>query len=181
VSREALIAQLIESSVGRISALVSAIKQYTFMDHDGRQEVDLHQGIDNTLLILHHELKNGIEVIRDYDPSLPKVNTYGSELNQVWTNLIDNAVQAMDRHGRLQIRTRRDGDRALVEIGDDGPGIPEENLPRIFEPFFTTKGVGVGTGLGLDIVRRIVWRHGGDIRVESVPGNTRFQVRLPFR
>jgi signal transduction histidine kinase len=175
------LARLIESSVGRISALVSAIKQYTFMDHDGQQEVDLHQGIDNTLLILHHELKNGVEVIRDYDPSLPKVMTYGSELNQVWTNLIDNAVQAMDKDGRLMIRTCRDGDRALVEIGDDGPGIPEEILPRIFEPFFTTKSVGVGTGLGLDIVRRIVWRHGGDIRVESVPGDTRFQVRLPFR
>jgi signal transduction histidine kinase len=174
------LARVVETSVGRISTLVSAIKQYSFMDQDGQQETDLHQGIDNTLLILNHELKSGIEVVREYDPNLPKVNAYGSELNQVWTNLIDNAVQAMDGCGRLRIRTGRDGDRALVEIGDDGPGISEAVLPKIFEPFFTTKGVGLGSGLGLDIVRRIVWRHGGDVQVESKPGDTRFQVRLPL-
>jgi signal transduction histidine kinase len=175
------LSRLIETSVGRISALVAAIKAYTFMDRgDGQQEVDLHQGLDNTLLILHHELKSGIEVVRAYDETLPKVCAYGSELNQVWTNLIENAVQAMDGKGRLRVSTGLDGDCALVEIGDDGPGIPDAVKDRIFEPFFTTKGVGVGTGMGLDIVRRIVWKHGGDIRVESRPGDTRFLVRLPL-
>lgn len=174
------LSRLIETSVGRISTLVKAIKQYTFMDRDGQQEVDLHDGLDNTLVILNHIVKRGVEVVRAYDLTLPKVNAYGSELNQVWTNLIDNAVQAMDGRGRIEIRTARDGDRALVEIRDDGPGIPAATLPRIFEPFFTTKAVGDGSGLGLDIVRRIVWRHGGDIRVESQPGDTRFQVRLPL-
>jgi signal transduction histidine kinase len=175
------LSRLIETSVGRITTLVKAIKQYTFMDRDGQQEVDLHEGLDNTLVILHHILKNVVEVITDYDASLPKVTSYGSELNQVWTNLIDNAVHAMNGKGTIRIRTARDGDRALVEIRDDGPGISEANLPRIFEPFFTTKEIGVGSGLGLDIVRRIVWRHDGDIRVESKPGDTRFQVRLPVK
>jgi signal transduction histidine kinase len=174
------LSRVIEASVERISALVTAIKEYTFMDRDGQQEVDLHQGLDNTLLILHHELKTGIEVIREYDPNLPKVCAYGSELNQVWTNLIDNAVQAMDGKGQLRIRTEREGERVVVEIVDDGPGIPDEIKDRIFEPFFTTKGVGVGSGLGLDIVRRIVWRHGGDVRVQSRPGETRFCVHLPL-
>jgi len=174
------LSRVIEASVERISALVTAIKEYSFMDRDGQQEVDLHQGLDNTLLILHHELKTGIEVIREYDPNLPKVCAYGSELNQVWTNLIDNAVQAMDGKGHLRIRTEREGERVVVEIVDDGPGIPEEIKDRIFEPFFTTKGVGVGSGLGLDIVRKIVWRHGGDVRVQSRPGETRFCVHLPL-
>lgn len=174
------LSRVIEASVERISALVTAIKEYTFMDRDGQQEVDLHQGLDNTLLILHHQLKTGIEVIREYDPTLPKVCAYGSELNQVWTNLIDNAAQAMAGKGRLLIRTHREGDRVAIEVVDDGPGIPEEIKDRIFEPFFTTKGVGIGSGLGLDIVRRIVWRHGGDVRVQSRPGETRFCVHLPL-
>jgi signal transduction histidine kinase len=175
------LSRVIEVSVDRISALVTAIKDYTFMDRgEGQQEVDLHQGLDNTLLILHHELKTGVEVVREYDAELPKVCAYGSELNQVWTNLIENAVQAMGGKGRLRVRTGRDGDGVVVEIGDDGPGIPVAIRDRIFEPFFTTKGVGVGTGLGLDIIRRIVWKHGGDVRVESQPGDTRFVIRLPL-
>jgi len=174
------LARVIEISAGRISALVAAIKEYTFMDSDGQQEVDLHQGLDNTLLILNHELKAGVNVVRDYDLSLPKVCAYGSDLNQIWTNLIDNAVQAMDGTGTLTVRMRRDGARAAIEIEDNGPGIPEAIKDNIFEPFFTTKDVGVGSGLGLDIVRRVVWRHGGDIRVESRPGATRFVVRLPL-
>ncbi|MEA2594766.1 MAG: hypothetical protein QOF01_1235, partial [Thermomicrobiales bacterium] len=108
-----------------------------------------------------------------------KVCAYGSDLNQLWTNLIDNAVQAMGGKGQLRVHTGRDGEQVVVEIGDNGPGIPDAIKHRIFEPFFTTKGVGVGSGLGLDIARRIVWHHGGDIRVESHPGDTRFQVRLP--
>jgi signal transduction histidine kinase len=174
------LSRVIETSVERISALVAAIKEYTFMDRDGQQEVDLHQGLDNTLLILHHELKTGIEVIRQYDPTPPKVSAYGSELNQVWTNLIENAVQAMGGKGQLRVCTDREADRVLVEIGDNGPGIPDAIKDRIFEPFFTTKEMGIGTGMGLDIVRRIVWKHGGDIRFESRPGDTRFQVRLPL-
>jgi signal transduction histidine kinase len=173
------LSRVIELSVDRISELVTAIKEYTFMDRDGQQEVDLHQGLDNTLLMLHHELKTGIEVIREYDESLPKVCAYGSELNQVWTNLIANAAQAMEGKGELRIRTSRDGDRVKVEIVDNGPGIPDEIKDRIFEPFFTTKGVGMGSGLGLDIVRRIVWHNGGDVRVQSEPGETRFYVKLP--
>jgi signal transduction histidine kinase len=119
-------------------------------------------------------------VIRQYDPTPPKVSAYGSELNQVWTNLIENAVQAMGGKGQLRVCTDREADRVLVEIGDNGPGIPDAIKDRIFEPFFTTKEMGIGTGMGLDIVRRIVWKHGGDIRFESRPGDTRFQVRLPL-
>ena len=130
--------------------------------------------------MLHHPLK-GIEVVREYDRTLPRITAFGSELNQVWTNLIDNAADALAGAGRLTVRTAREGERVLVEIGDDGPGIPPEMRDRVFEPFFTTKGVGEGTGLGLDIVRRIVVdRHHGEVRVESRPGETRFQVRLPI-
>jgi signal transduction histidine kinase len=175
------LARVIEESVGRISALVTAIKDYSFMDRgEGTQAVDLHQGLDNTLLMLHHELKGGVDVIRMYDPDLPKVCAAGGELNQVWTNLIENAVQAMGGQGRLRIQTSREGDRAMVEIADNGPGVPATIKDRIFEPFFTTKGVGVGTGLGLDIVRRIVEKHGGDIQIESQPGDTRVRVGLPL-
>ena len=173
------LSRVIEMSVERISELVKAIKEYTFMDRDGQQEVDLHQGLDNTLLMMHHELKTGIEVVREYDETMPKVCAYGSELNQVWTNLIANAAQAMDGKGQLRIRTSHGNDRVQVEIIDNGPGVPDEIEDRIFEPFFTTKGVGVGSGLGLDIVRRIVWRNGGDVRVVSQPGETRFCVKLP--
>jgi signal transduction histidine kinase len=129
-----------------------------------------------------HKIGHDVEVVRDYDRSIPKISAYPGELNQVWTNLIDNAVDAMgEKGGRLTIRTRREDDRLMVEVGDTGPGIPDEARSRVFEPFFTTKPVGKGTGLGLDIAWRIVvGRHRGDIRVDSEPGDTRFQVRLPL-
>ncbi len=172
----------IEQSTRRISELVAAMKQYSYRDTTNRQEVDVHDGIESTLTILGHKLKKGVTVIREYDRSLPRICVYGSELNQVWSNIIDNAVDAMHGKGHLWIRTSREADYLIVEIADDGPGIPAVVLNRIWEPFFTTKGVGEGTGLGLDITRRIVTRqHGGQIRVTSSPGDTtRFQVRLPI-
>lgn len=172
----------VEQSTNRISELVKAIKAYSYMDQAPLQEVNLHEGLENTLTMLNHKLKYGITVKRDYDQSLPSICAHGSELNQVWTNLIDNAVAAMNGKGELTIRTQRDYDDALVEITDNGAGIPPEVQPHIFEPFFTTKGVGEGTGLGLDIARRIVvQRHQGDIRFDSTPGHTCFQVRLPIK
>jgi signal transduction histidine kinase len=150
------------------------------MDRSPLQLLDVHEGLESTLTMLAHTLGTGVEVIRDYDRSLPKLPAYAGELNQVWTNLIHNAIDAMDGRGTLTVRTRRDGDRVLVEIGDTGPGIPEQVRGRIFEPFFTTKPVGEGTGLGLDISWRIVvQRHRGDLRVVSAPGDTRFQALLP--
>ncbi len=169
----------IETSTGRISDLVQSIKEYSYMDQMPEQEVDVHKGIESTLKMLRHRLKHGISIQRDYGENVPPVCARGSELNQVWTNLIDNALDAMGREGELRIRTASEINWVLVEIGDNGPGIPEEIRTRIFEPFFTTKPVGEGTGLGLDVVYRIVQSHGGDIRVESVPGDTRFQVRIP--
>jgi signal transduction histidine kinase len=170
----------ITDSVTRISSLVAAAKQYSNMDRAPHERADLHLGLKSTLVMLGSKLQ-GIEVVKDFDRSLPPVPIYAGELNQVWTNLIDNAVQAMDGHGTLTVRTSLDGDCARVEIGDTGPGIPANIRQRIFEPFFTTKPVGQGTGLGLDISYRIVvGRHGGDITVESEPGNTRFIVRLPL-
>ena len=170
----------IEDATARISQLVSAIKDYSYMDRSPEQEIDIHDGIDKTLVILGHKLREGIEVIRDYDDTLPRVLADGSELNQVWTNLIDNAIGAMDGHGQVRIRTRHDGHTVLIEIADQGPGIPRELADRIFDPFFTTKEVGKGTGLGLDIVRRIVVdRCHGEVWFESTPGETRFLVRLP--
>jgi signal transduction histidine kinase len=143
--------------------------------------VDVHQGIEDTLQIFSHRLKSGIEVCRCYDRTLPQINAYGSELNQVWTHLIDNAIDAMNGKGSLKITTTRDGNAVCVEIADSGTGIPPEIQSRIFESFFTTKPVGHGTGLGLDIVRRIVEnRHQGTISLESQPGATRFSIRLPF-
>lgn len=170
----------IESSTKRISDLVRAIKEYSYMDQAPLQEIDIHQGIESTLTILGHRLKQGVAVIREYDPNLPHVSAYGGELNQIWTNLIDNAIDAMNGRGELRIRTKLNLDRILVEIGDNGPGIPPEIQARIFDPFFTTKGVGQGTGLGLDTACRIARKHHGDIRVESKPGDTRFQVDLPI-
>lgn len=170
----------IETSTRRISELVRAIKEYSYMDQAPVQEIDLHGGIESTLIILGHRLKNGVTVIREYDKSLPRICADGGELNQVWTNLMDNAIDAMHGKGELRVRTALELDRVLVEIGDNGPGIPSDVLPRIFEPFYTTKSVGEGTGLGLDTVCRIVRKHHGDIRVESKPGDTRFQVRLPL-
>jgi len=166
----------------RISELVQSMKSYSHLDRGVQQLVDIHQGIEDTLRIFSHRLKLGIEVIRCYDRSLPKFNAYGSELNQVWTNLIDNAIDAMDGKGSLKIKTMQDGDFAFIEIIDSGTGIPPEIQSRIFEPFFTTKPVGQGTGLGLDMVRRIVEnRHKGAISIESQLGATRFCIRLPLK
>jgi len=170
----------IENGSKRISELVRSIKEYSYMDQAPEQEVDIHQGLESTLTMMNHVLKHGIDVVRDYDKSLPPICARGSELNQVWTNLIDNAASAMKGKGELRIRTARENDRVLVEIRDNGPGIPAEIQTRIFEPFFTTKPVGEGTGLGLDMVRRIISTHHGDILVQSKPGDTRFQIRLPI-
>jgi signal transduction histidine kinase len=152
------------------------------MDRGTLQRLDVHDGLESTLAMLGHRLRAGITVHREYDRSLPKICGSGSELNQVWTNLVDNAAAAMQGHGNLWIRTAREGDDSVrVEVADDGPGIAPRVLPRIWEPFFTTKGVGEGTGLGLDIARRIVERsHGGQIRAASRPGDTRFTVTLPI-
>jgi signal transduction histidine kinase len=170
----------IDNSTRRISDLVRAIKEYSYMDQASLQEVDIRQGLENTLQIFGHRLKSGVTLRREYDSSLPRVCAYGSELNQVWTNLIDNALDAMGANGELRIRTTTEAGGVLVEIGDNGPGIPQEIKPRIFDPFFTTKGVGEGTGLGLDTACRIVRNHHGSIHVDSKPGDTRFQVRLPL-
>jgi len=170
----------IEEATRRISDLVTAAKNYSHMDRAGHEWVDVHEGLKGTLVMLTYRLR-GITVVKEFDRTLPKVLAYPGELNQVWTNIIDNAAAAMDGSGTLTVRTSRDGDVLLVEIADTGPGIPPQLQQRIFEPFFTTKGVGEGTGLGLDISWRIVVnRHGGDIRVTSRPGDTRFQVRLPL-
>ena len=171
----------IENSTKRISDLVRAIKEYSYMDQAPLQEIDIHHGIETTLTILGHRLKQGVTVIRDYDSNLPRVRAYGGELNQIWTNLIDNAIDAMNGKGELRIRSKLNLDRVMVEIGDNGPGIPPEIQGRIFDPFFTTKGVGQGTGLGLDTACRIARKHHGDIRVVSKPGDTRFQVDLPIK
>ena len=151
------------------------------MDQGPVQEVDIERGLETTLTIMNHKLKRGITVVREYAPALPKVMSSGSELNQVWTNLIDNAADAMKNGGKLTVRTARENDFVLVEIGDNGSGIPPNVLSRIFDPFFTTKGVGEGTGLGLDVVSRIIKNVGGHISVTSVPGDTRFQVRIPIQ
>jgi signal transduction histidine kinase len=170
----------IERGTTRISDLVRAVKQYSYMDQSPEQELDVHEGLENTLIMLHYRLKHGIEVIREYDRSIPRICARGSELNQVWTNLIDNAIDAMGSRGELLVRTAAEFGAILVEIRDNGPGIPLEIRDRVFEPFFTTKAVGEGTGLGLDTVYRIVQQHRGQVRVESQPGRTSFQVRLPF-
>jgi signal transduction histidine kinase len=171
----------IEESTTRVSTLVTATKQYSQMDRAPFQTVDVHELLDSTLLILGSKIGERITVIKDYDRTLPAIPAYAAELNQVWTNLIDNGLAAMAGSGTLTVRTSRDDGYLLVEIGDTGPGVPEGIRDRIFEPFFTTKPFGQGTGLGLDISWRIVVnKHHGDLRVVSVPGDTRFQVRLPF-
>lgn len=172
----------VKESTKRISALVGAAKQYSQLDRTPHQDVDLHEGLDATLVMMAGKKPEGVQIVKDYDRSLPHVPAYAAELNQVWTNLIDNAVDAVAGKGTITIRTARDGDYALVEVIDTGPGVPEELRRRIFEPFFTTKGVGQGTGLGLDVSWKVVVnRHGGDLRVVSSPGDTHFQVRLPLR
>jgi signal transduction histidine kinase len=171
----------IEDATTRVSTLVGAAKQYSQLDRAPFQVVDVHDLLASTLLMMSGKLK-GVKVVKDFDKTLPKIPAYASELNQVWTNLIDNAAAAMGGTGTLTLRTARDDDKLLIEIGDTGPGIPKEIQKRIFEPFFSTKPVGEGTGLGLDIAWRIIAnKHHGDLRVESVPGDTRFQVRLPLQ
>jgi signal transduction histidine kinase len=170
----------IESSTSRISDLVRAIKEYTYMDQSSVQNVDVVKSLETTLTILNHKLKRGVAVQRDYQPVPLLVDSFGSELNQVWTNLIDNAIDAMNGKGELRVRTYRDDGCVVVEIADNGPGISPEIRAHIFEPFFTTKGVGEGTGLGLDTVQRIVKKHRGNIQVNSKPGDTRFRVWLPL-
>ena len=181
VETEMLLLEIRESTA-RISGLVDAAKQYSQMDRSPHQDTDLAAGIDATLIMLSAKIGPGITVVKEYDPALPPVPAYAAELNQVWTNLIHNALDAMAGNGTLTVRTAVEDDCALVEVGDTGPGIPEELHRRVFEPFFTTKPVGEGTGLGLDVSWRIVVnRHGGDLRLDSRPGDTRFQVRLPLR
>ena len=172
--------QEIESSTSRISDLVRAIKEYTFMDQAPVQNVDIVKSLETTLTIMNHKLKKGVAVQRDYQRIPLLVNSFGSELNQVWTNIIDNAIDAMGGKGKLRVRTYREDSCVVVEIGDSGPGISPEVQAHIFEPFFTTKGVGEGTGLGLDTALRIVKKHKGTIQVNSKPGDTRFQVWLPL-
>ena len=170
----------IEDSTTRVSTLVGAARQYSQLDRAPYQVVDVHELLDSTLLMLSGKFPPGISVVKEYDRSLPPIPAYAGELNQVWTNLIDNAVSAMGDSGVLTVRTGMDRDQVFAEFGDTGPGVPPEIRDRIFEPFFTTKPVGEGTGLGLDISWRIVVnKHHGDLTVESVPGDTRFRVRLP--
>jgi signal transduction histidine kinase len=170
----------IDDSVTRISTLVGAAKQYSQIDRAPYQIVDLRELLKSTLVMMSGKLQ-GLELVKDFDPELPAIPAYAAELNQVWTNIIDNAVSAMGGSGTLTIRTKKDGEYAVVEIGDTGPGIPPEIRRRIFEPFFTTKPIGEGTGLGLDISWRIVVKkHHGDLRVESHPGDTRFKIVLPL-
>ena len=174
----------IQDSAARISHLVDAAKQYSQLDRAPFQVADVHELLDSTLLMLSGKLGRGIRVVKDYDRTLPRVPAYPAELNQVWTNLVDNAVAAMreaDGEGTLTVRTARENDALLVEFGDTGPGIPAEIRDRVFDPFFTTKPVGEGTGLGLDISWRIVVnKHHGSLRFDSEPGDTRFQVLLPL-
>ncbi|MEU1884779.1 ATP-binding protein [Micromonospora sp. WMMD987] len=171
----------IDDAVTRISTLVGAAKQYSQLDRAPHQVVDVHDLLDATLVMFKAKVPAGVRVVREYDRGLPPLPAYAAELNQVWTNLIDNALSAMGATGTLTLRTSRAGDLLAVEVADTGPGIPEAVRPRIFEPFFTTKAVGEGTGLGLDISYRIVVnKHHGDIRVDSVPGATVFRVLLPF-
>ncbi len=183
VETELLLSE-IEDSTARISHLVDAAKQYSQLDRAPYQVADVHELLDSTLLMLSGKMGSRVEVVKDYDRSLPRIPAYPAELNQVWTNLIDNAVSAINSaggDGTLTVRTAQVHDRLLVEFRDTGPGVPAEIKGRIFDPFFTTKPVGEGTGLGLDISWRIVVnKHHGDLKVESVPGDTRFQVLLPL-
>ena len=169
----------IEQSTGRIAELVKAVKSYSYMDQSPMQKVDVHEGIESTLTMLGHKLKN-VMVVRSFDRSIPPIMAYGSELNQVWTNLIDNAIDTVNGNGKICVGTSLEHNQLVVEIVDNGPGIPPEVQAHLFEPFYTTKPVGAGTGLGLIISNHIVAdRHGGEIEFESRPGETRFKVRLP--
>jgi signal transduction histidine kinase len=181
LSAAALVSEVKEST-RRISELVAAVKSYSQMDRASMQHIDVTDGLDNTLVMLGHKLRDGITVVREYDADVPAIDAQAGELNQVWTNLIDNAVDAMEGSGTLRVATRTAGDRVVVEIADTGPGMPPEVAARAFEAFYTTKDVGKGTGLGLDIARRIVEeRHAGTITIDSRPGETVMRVSLPVR
>ena len=172
----------VKESTRRISELVAAVRSYSQLDRSSLQQVDVTDGLDSTLVMLGHKLRGGVTVLREYGDGVPRIEAYAGELNRVWTNLIDNAVDAMDGTGTLRLATRVEGDSVVVEVGDTGPGMAPEVADRAFEPFFTTKDVGKGTGLGLDIARRIVEeRHGGAIAIDSRPGGTVLRVRLPVR
>jgi signal transduction histidine kinase len=177
-----LVSELRESTE-RMSSLVGAVKAYSYMDRGGLVEADIHEGIETTLTVLHYRLKHTeIEIKRDYDRTLPPLTIHGSELNQVWTNLLANAIDAVGEHGTITLRTGREGECLVVDVADDGPGIPPEAQPHIFEPFFTTKDVGQGTGLGLDTARRIVEdRHGGSLTFDTSDQGTTFHVWLPLK
>jgi signal transduction histidine kinase len=176
------LAREIGDATARISEIVGALKSYTYMDQAPVQQIDLDRGLEDTLVMLRHKLKAGITVERDYAQDLPRIEAYGSELNQVWTNLIDNAIAAMGENGRLTVRTRREGDWILATVEDTGHGIPAAIQPKIFDPFFTTKPPGAGSGLGLSISHQIVVnRHHGQLTVRSQPGATCFEVCLPIR
>jgi signal transduction histidine kinase len=166
----------------RLSQIVQAMKSYTYLDQAPLLEVDVHEGLENTLVIMQHKLKHGISIKREYSPGLPRIEAYASELNQVWTNIIDNAIDAMNGNGEIKLKTYAQDSYVVVEIEDNGPGIPEQIRSRIFEPFFTTKAPGKGTGLGLHISHDIIAnRHHGQLLVESQPGKTKFKSLLPIR
>lgn len=165
----------------RMSEIVRSVKAYSYLDQGPVQRIDVHQGLENTLVILRHKMKAGISIKREYAADLPEIEAHGSELNQVWTNILDNAVDAMSGKGEIVIRTRREGDKVIVEIQDNGPGVPADIQKRVFEPFFTTKPPGLGTGLGLHIAYTVVNNHGGRLSLTSEPGKTCFQVTLPVQ
>jgi signal transduction histidine kinase len=170
----------LDDATTRISDLVGAVRDYTYLDQGPSQTVDIHEALESTLALLAHKLRaKQVQVVRDFDPGAPTVDASASELNQVWSNLIDNAADALGTGGRITLRTRRQGRRVSVEVADDGPGIPDELQARVFDAFFTTKPVGQGNGLGLDVAQRIVVRHHRELRVNSRPGDTCFQVLLP--
>ena len=172
----------VQQTTERISQIVRAMKSYTYLDQAPILEVDIHEGLENTLVIMQHKLKQGVTIKREYSANLPRIEAYASELNQVWTNIIDNAVDAMNGKGEIILRTYAEDNRVVVEIVDNGPGMPENIQSRIFEPFFTTKPPGKGTGLGLHVSHDIVAnRHHGQLLVESKPGETKFKVVLPVR
>jgi signal transduction histidine kinase len=174
----------IQESSQRIQKLVSAVKNFTHMDRDhGKEYVEIHSGITSTLTMLAHKIRKGnVELVEHYDTSLPRVKAFAGELNQVWTNIFDNALDAMEVNssGRLEIITKRDKENVRISVIDNGPGIPDDIKNQIFDPFFTTKDIGKGTGLGLDVVTRIVKQHEGSIKVNSVPGRTEFMICFPI-
>jgi signal transduction histidine kinase len=171
----------IRQGAGRITQIVNALKSYTYLGQAPIQSVDIHEGLDNTLVMLRSQLKKGITVEREYSDNLPRIQAYGSELNQVWTNIIDNAINAMNENGKITLKTYNQGEWLVIEIKDSGPGIPEEIQSKVFDPFFTTKPPGEGTGMGLNISHNIITqKHKGEINVKSNPGETCFQIKLPL-